>query len=238
MTKGCPMPPKLVSRRITPGNIARLDTVEGIEPGAVSLHATDLDDTGYERLARFLRERGELVRILRIEPRVDFSGKGELQAVDFAACCPHLRTLDVKRAVFDDSVFRHPTLTDLQMRQSRYTGSPEITIGEEHPLRKLDFEDCHVKADRLVIAAGAPLKTFRYRLDEDYAEACPDNFDIYGERLEEITINACWSYTVTTNYASQRRNRRRTLRAGQYGSVTHIYHRVDGEKVLLRGDPA
>ena len=173
------MPPKLVSRRISPRNFARLDEVAGIEPGAVSLHATDLDGAGYARLARFLGEHGDLVRILKLRSAQGFYGNGELQHIDFAASCPHLGTLDVERVAFNDSVFAHPTLTDLRLRLSEYVGGSSIAVKEE-PLRRLEFEDCHVKADTLTIAAGSGVKTFSYYLDEDYAEACPDNFDLYG----------------------------------------------------------
>lgn len=232
------MLPKLVSRRISPRNLARLDDVAGIEPGAVSLHATDLDKPGYERLARFLGEHGDLLRVLKLEPRQGFYEHAELQDIDFTADCPHLRVLEVRRVAFNESVFTHPTLTELRLRESKYVGGPALTIGGEQPLRKLEIEDCQVKADRLAIAPDSVVKTFRYYLDEDYAEACPDNFDLYGERLEEMSINACWTYTVSTNHASERRNRRRrSFRAGQYGSVTHIYYRSNGEKVVWEHEP-
>ncbi|MEV0385739.1 hypothetical protein [Nonomuraea sp. NPDC050643] len=230
--------PKLISRRISPSNISLLDTVAGIEPGAISLHATDLDAPACERLARHLTEHGELLRILKIRPRQGGHLHADLRAVDFAAHCPNLKTLDVQRVVFNDSVFAHPVLQDLALRQSEYVGPPQIAIRAPHPLRNIEFEDCHVKADVLSIAPESPLKVFRYYLDEDYAEACPDRFEILGTRLEEITVNACWSYTVTTNRASEEHNRRRrTLRAGQYGSVTHIYHKSNGEELVRHYGP-
>jgi hypothetical protein len=225
------MPPKLVSRRISPGNISLLDTLTGVEPGAVSLHATDLGKAEYERLTRFLTEQGELLRILKIRPRDNFYDRCDLQDVDFAAHCPNLKTLDAKRVEFNDSVFAHPLLRDLRLEQSKYVGPPQIAIGAT-PLRKLEFDDCHVKADTVTISRESQLKSFSYRLDEDYAEACPDNFDIFGARLEEISINACWTYTVTTNVDSERLIRYRTLTAGQYGSVTHISLFNNGEKLV------
>lgn len=225
------MPPKLVSRRISPSNISLLDAVAGIEPGAVSLHATGLDEAGTERVARFLTEHGELLRILKIHCR-RFDERGDLQGVDFAANCPNLKTLDLKQVAFNDSVFAHPVLKDLRLRESKYVGAPRIAIGEAQQLRKVEFDDCHVKADTLSIAPESQLKIFRYFLDEDDAEACPDHFEILGTRLEEITVDACWTYSVTTNRASERRNRYRTFRAGRYGSVTHIYYKSSGEKVV------
>ncbi|SEG31539.1 hypothetical protein SAMN04489712_104362 [Thermomonospora echinospora] len=226
------MPPKLVSRRVSPSNISLLDAVAGVEPGAVSLHAMDLDAAGYECMARFLTERGELLRILKIRPGSRFYEYGDLQGVDFATHCPNLKTLDVKRVTFNGSVFAHPVLKDLRLQESKYVGDPRITVGEAQRLRKLEFDDCHVKADTLAVAPESQLKIFQYFLDEDYAEACPNHFEILGTRLEEITINACWAYTVTTNRASQRRNKYRTFRAGRYGSVTHIYYLGSGEKLV------
>ncbi|MFJ4429207.1 hypothetical protein [Streptomyces bobili] len=231
------MLPKLVSRRISPRNIALLDKVAGIEPGAVSLHATDLDGAGYARLAHFLGEHGNLVRILKLQPSQGFYGRGELQHIDFAASCPNLRALDVKRVAFNESVFAHPALTDLCLRESEYCGGRSIAVDREQPLRRLEFVDCRVKADTLAIAADSGIKTFRYYLDEDYAEACPDNFGVYGKSLEEITIDACWAYTVTTDWASQRHNRYRTFRAGQYGNVTHVYYGGDGDRVVREYGP-
>ncbi|WP_171166768.1 hypothetical protein [Streptomyces sp. I05A-00742] len=226
------MPPKLVSRRIYPQNIASLDKVAGIEPGSVSLHAKGLDAAGYARLARFLGEHGNLVRSLKVQSGYGINGHGELQHIDFAASCPNLRTLDVKRVAFNDSVFAHPALVDLRLRESKYVGGSPIVVDKEQPLRILEFHDCLVKVDTLAIAADSEVRRFRYYLDEDYAEACPDNFDVYGKHLEEITINACWTYTVTTNRASERHNRHRTFRAGQYGNVTHVYYKDNGDKVV------
>src|SRR3569833_635165 len=117
------MPPKLVSRRISPGNISLIDTLTGVEPGAVSLHATDLGKAEYERLTRLLTEQGELLRILKIRPRDNFYDRCDLQDVDFAAHCPHLKTLDAKRVEFNDSVIAHPLLRELRLEQSRYVGS-------------------------------------------------------------------------------------------------------------------
>ena len=233
------MAPKLITRRISPRNISLLDTVAGIEPGAISLHATDLDETGYEHVARFLAEHGELLRILKIHPCQPFNNYADLQGIDFAAHCPNLKELDVKQIAFNDSVFAHPTLEDLRLQVSEYVGPPRIVLGEAKSLRTIEFNDCHVKADALAVVPESHLKMFRYYLDEDYAEACPDRFEILGTQLEEITIDACWSYTVTTNRASEQHNRRRrTLRAGQYGSVTHIYHKSNGEELVRHYGPA
>ncbi|NUW34394.1 hypothetical protein HTZ77_23575 [Nonomuraea sp. SMC257] len=214
--------PKLITRRISPKNISLLDAVADIEPGAISLHATDLDEAGRERVARFLMEHGELLRILKLRPRQGDYLRADLRGVDFAVHCPHLQTLDVQRVVFNDSVFAHPALRDLKLVESKYVGGPQIVIGATAPLRKVEFEECHVKADVLTIAPESPLKVFRYSLDEDYAEECPDRFDVLGAGLETIAINACWTYTVTTSPAARRRNWKWTFRAGQYGSVTHI----------------
>ncbi|MFF6980308.1 hypothetical protein ACFZAV_21955 [Streptomyces sp. NPDC008343] len=88
--------------------------------------------------------------------------------------------MDAKRIAFNNSIFAHAALTNLRLRESEYSGAPPIAVDKEQPLRGLEFVDCHVKADTLAISADSGIKTFSYYLDEDYAEACPDNF-------------ACWS---------------------------------------------
>lgn len=215
------MLPKLIARRISPSNISLLDKeTAGIEPGSVSLHAVDLDKAGCERVAHFLIEHGELLRILKVYCR-GFYTDGDLQGVDFAAHCPSLKTLDVKGVMFNDSVFTHPVLKDLRIQKSKHVGDRRIIIGEGQQLRKLEIVDCHVEANTFAIAPESQIKIFRYYLDEDFAEACPYFFEIFGTRLEEIIIWADPSYEVTTTYASERRNRIQGFKAGQYGSVIH-----------------
>jgi hypothetical protein len=206
----------------------------GIEPGSVSLHATELDKAGCERMAHFLIEHGELLRILKVHCR-GFYTDGDLQGIDFAAHCPNLKTLDVKGVMFSESVFIHPVLKDLRIQDSKYLGDRRIIIGEGQQLRKLEVIDCHVDADTLAIAPESQIKIFNYYLDEDYAEACPNHFEILCTRLEEIVVSACWHYTVTTTRGAKRRNRTcQRFSSGQYGSVTHIYYDGAGSKTVQR----
>ncbi|MFE9095359.1 hypothetical protein [Streptomyces sp. NPDC007264] len=231
------MPHELVSHHISASDLSLLDVLEGAGPGSVGLQVTDLDRPGYERVADFLTDHGGLVRVLTLHPHRGFFDHGDLRDVDFAARCPNLESLDVRRVLFDGSVFVHPVLRDLRLKQSKYTGGPRISVGAAQPLEVLEVEDCHIEADVLAIGPESRLEVFRYSLDEDYAEACPDRFELLGTRLEEIYVNACWAYRVTTSTASERLNRRRTFLAGQYGSVTHVRDDGDGERLVLRQGP-
>ncbi|HEY1178230.1 MAG TPA: hypothetical protein VGF17_18905 [Phytomonospora sp.] len=219
---------KTANWRVTPRNLDRLDRVDGVEPGSVSLHATELDEVSYKRLALFLTEHGGLLKILKARPARGSQRRAEFADVDFAADCPNLKTLEAARITFDETPLAHPSLTSVTLRESNYTGRPrELTVAES-PLRKLVFDDCIVDADRLTVAAGSRLRTFEFWLDEDFAGTCPDDFALLGTSLVEMVVRAAWDFTVTTTYASERRVRIRDFRAGRYNSgAAYVY--VDSE---------
>lgn len=228
---------KTVNWRVTPKNLARLDKVEGVEDGSVSLHATGLDEPSYERLGRFLTEHGSLVRILKATAATGSQKSVDLLGVDFALHCPNLKTLEITRVRFNDSPFAHPVLNAVRLKESHYEGPRELTLGEV-PLRRLVFDDCVVAADRITIARESRLTRFEFWLDEDFADTCPDHFDVYGTSLTDITVSAAWNWTVTQDYESRDRLRYRTMRAGRYNTGTYIYHGLGDKTHILTYGPS
>ncbi|MFG2002742.1 tetratricopeptide repeat protein [Spirillospora sp. NPDC048911] len=193
------LPPGEHVWHIRPGRLDRLDDVTGIEEGKVALLAEELPEVELARLMEFLSEHGRLLDKLTI--RSYRFTTVDLSALDLAASCPNLRYLAVRDGLVNASVFTHPALEELYLRESEYKGEVrDIRLDTGSRLRVLSFEDCVVHADSLYAGPGSPLSKFHTGIDEDYSGAFPERLEFDNcPDLYDIHVNAdaaVWHLTL------------------------------------------
>lgn len=171
--------------RLDATTIDRLDRTDGLRDGSIRLcvtgpgHSPDPDDYRrfWDPMVAFVRTRGHLLRGLELRNERPLF-KVDLGAVDLGAACPSLETLSIQRTVVNESVFAHPRLVSLRIRQSYYRGAVrDLRLTAKSPLEVLEFVDSLIHADSLVAEPGCALRTFETWLDEDYAEAFPERLE-------------------------------------------------------------
>lgn len=185
---------------VTNDTLTQLDSVDGVEEGSLSLTARRLTPSAMDRVAVFVRAHPALLESLSFEPgwrleRWDFS------SFDFAAVCPALVSLTLGRCLVHPSVFAHPALESLELRESKVVGPTEIKIGERArgcgaPLRRIAATDSFT-AQKLTFGRRSKIEDVAWSVDEDAADASPDEFvfDNCAE-LTSIYIHACGSWTL------------------------------------------
>jgi hypothetical protein len=193
----------MIHWRISGENLSLLDSIQDIEAGTLDIEGYNLDPESFKRVIRFVAEQGILLHTLVIHPKWS-SVKGDFEHLDFATCCPHLQTLDLKQVTINESVFTHPSLEILKLLEADLKRPQDISIGnlnerDGYQLKEVSMMDCHIPAQTLTIGPASQLKVFQYYLDEDFAEpdAAPHRFVFQAcPQLETITIHACASWTI------------------------------------------
>lgn len=163
--------------------------VARIGAGRLALVVEDLGHSGHERLNAFLREHGELLNCLRVTGRL--AVEADLTGIDFTACCPNLSELRLRRGAVNESVFFHPALEKLNLREAEYKGSTrDLRLDAGSRLSELSLEDCLVHADSLYVGPASPLYRFRAAIDEDYGFVFPGRLEFDNcPELYSIDLN-------------------------------------------------
>ncbi|MEQ4724170.1 hypothetical protein [Nonomuraea sp. B19D2] len=179
----------------------------------------------------FLRMHGRLLHKLTIG-RYKFT-TADFGGLDFAASCPNLRELAIHGGLVNASVFTHPVLEKLHLRESEYKGGvQDIRLDTGSRLRDLPFEDCLVHAESLYVGPASPLSTFHNGIDEDYGGVFPERLEFDScPNLRDIHINAdaaVWHLTLCgclPNLSNVQQD------ASPYGSYTYaVEDALPGDK--------
>lgn len=170
--------------------------------GQLTLNGTNLTAESFPHLLAFLRRYGELVGGLELDfvwkhPRPDDG----FAALDLAALCPHLTDVQLARLTVPPSLFDHPTLVTLHLNECAVATREEVRIGCGGPggaaLERLVIRDSG-SAKRFHFGPQSNVREVAVSIDEDCADLSPTAFEFDGcTRLEDIDIDACYSWTLT-----------------------------------------
>jgi len=187
--------------QITKDNLTLLDQIKDVEEGSLRLSATALEPATADRVVAFVRKHGNLLSALRFEPKWRME-RWEFGDFDFAKECPSLDELTLGRCLVHPSVFTHPTLTELQLRESKVVGTNEIAIGTRargntgQPLSQVSVGNSFT-AKKVVFGKWSKIRSISWSIDEDCSDATPDDFVCNGcPELRSIHLHACGSWTL------------------------------------------
>jgi hypothetical protein len=207
--------------------------------GQLTLSGTNLTAESLPHILAFLRRYGELVGGLELDcvwkhPSTDAG----FAALDLAALCPHLRDVQLARLAVPPTLFDHPALVTLHLNECAVATREEVRIGCGGPggaaLERLTVRDSG-SAKRFHFGPQSNVREVAVYIDEDCADLSPWHFEFDGcARLEDIDIDACFSWTLTLRGVLPRLGRV-SLDATDYCQYTVVNQTAPGSSETALG---
>lgn len=180
--------------QITNDTLGLLDQMKGQDAGSVRLTATGIDSATADRVVGAVRRYGKKLSALRFEPKWRLE-RWDFGDFDFAAKCPALDELTLGRCLVHRSVFAHPAITELTLRESKVVGPKELAV-DSAALGFVTITDSFT-ASKVVFGPVSAIRSIDWSIDEDCSDATPDRFVCDGcPNLRRIDIRACGAWAL------------------------------------------
>lgn len=177
-----------------------LQDLAGKEAGSVHLVAKDCDAQGIEAVVSACLSHGKAVGALTLSrARYDTH---DLTELDVVACLPHVRTLNLGRLRLNGSVLNHPEVEHVQL-EACWLLTSEPFVAQAPRLKTLSLQEVNwgdleeACLGQCTFGLNAALESFKYSLDEDNAELCPEVLVFDGcPHLREIYLHVTGTWKL------------------------------------------
>lgn len=189
------------SWEITNDKLELLDKVDGVKPGSLRLTTSKLEPAAADRVVAFVKKHGRLLSAFFFDPKWRLE-RWDFGDFDFAKECPEIGELTLGRCLVHPSVFAHPALVDVDLRESKVVGEKEIKIGtvaegnDGKKLESVSITDSFT-AKKIFFGPHSKIHRISWSIDEDCSDATPNDFVCDDcKMLRKIHIHACGSWTL------------------------------------------